>query len=1001
MYARIVVYAITICMCASCASVVPSRGETVVLVRDGKAAATIVVPGDAGGDEQKAGQMLSAYIKRLCGVALPVRDSSDGVVGVRLFVGPSDRSSPIDMSHPNHGLESASRECFAIRVRDGDVFFSGRTSAAVCYAVLSFIEDDLGVRWFAPGGLWEYLPQCDEGELTVNLKDRTVVPDTPLRKWVRHDFFDSWKQWDWRNRASTRSKRIRDRLGNQFQGVYPVESYGKTHPEYYPLVRGKRFVPPPGRLTRHMTFWPCSSNPEVATVAADFLRRWFDEDPENRRSFSLGMDDVTNICECENCRAMDQPGDFEKDQFSERNYTFVNSVAREVKKTHPNHYIGVLIYRQLRQPPVTVTRMEDNVYGFLTSNCATWWNPGTEEADKKLAQDWARRFKLPLGRYEYYGLGTFTPRFYPHTMDRQVKFDRQLGFASNHTEVCTFLPHTAPMIWAFAKLQWDASKDIDDLLGEFYAKMFGAAAPTMGEYYALLERAWNVPRPGRTRDFSNTAGQLAVSRNRNEQVLAISPKEIKAGLALLDRALEESDDPRVKKRIDIVRAALVFSQHGIETYLFNTELRTRPINSKAEVQQALADLRQYNSMAKERERFWSQSRQRDDILGETIRGLGDQMKYLIIDEFPQLDTYVSSLALAVLEWQREHDPDGLQQVQNELLNIPWTDTLDDAMSTVTLAQGGRNRLKNTGFERSAQNKNTKAAYEGVPDKWSLWIRNKPSHLNRSKVGIMPKVGRNDSRGFVYESGQGGVLMQSLRVKPGEVFLCTAWVRAVANEEAKAAGNRAADTARRANIHAIFHDAKGNVVAPDRRMYANSVFGDAIDGWQRLALSIKVPARVVSLTIMIGTHEIDAPGTSVIFDDVTLLRSKANKSQTSKPIKKADVKKPLKWNPQTVAAELNRYKPILDQFGIKDPLRWARADMESETDWAAAQSRWERRIAHWRFMLLDEEPADWARWLNLDHPALGEKAKQLKAGGKHARRKTTIWTQVITRAWAAT
>ena len=94
---------------------------------------------------------------------------------------------------------------------------------------------------------------------------------------------------------------------------------------------------------------------------------------------------------------------------------------------------------------------------------------------------------------------------------------------------------------------------------------------------------------------------------------------------------------------------------------------------------------------------------------------------------------------------------------------------------------------------------------------------------------------------------------------------------------------------------------------------------------------------------------------------------------------------LKWNPTTVAAELKRYEPVLAEFGIKDPLRWARARMKKETNWAGAQSGWERRIAHWRRTLLADGPADWKRWLNVDHPTLRDRRVQLMAGGETARR----------------
>ena len=100
---------------------------------------------------------------------------------------------------------------------------------------MSSIEHELGVRWFAPGELWEYLPPCIDGELTVQVEDRVVVPTTPLRMWRGHDDWDwrtrkggPWCRWDWRNRATSRTKPIRHRLGNQLQAAFPVEVYGGT-----------------------------------------------------------------------------------------------------------------------------------------------------------------------------------------------------------------------------------------------------------------------------------------------------------------------------------------------------------------------------------------------------------------------------------------------------------------------------------------------------------------------------------------------------------------------------------------------------------------------------------------------------------------------------------------------------------------------------------------------------------------------------------------------------
>ncbi|MDP6775649.1 MAG: heparinase II/III family protein, partial [Candidatus Latescibacteria bacterium] len=93
---------------------------------------------------------------------------------------------------------------------------------------------------------------------------------------------------------------------------------------------------------------------------------------------------------------------------------------------------------------------------------------------------------------------------------------------------------------------------------------------------------------------------------------------------------------------------------------------------------------------------------------------------------------------------------------------------------------------------------------------------------------------------------------------------------------------------------------------------------------------------------------------------------------------------MTWNAEKVEAELERYESVLGHFGIQDPLRWARARVAEETDWASSQPWWERRIAHWRMMLLDQEPDGWTQWLDLGHPALASCGERLQTGGQQAR-----------------
>ncbi len=861
---------LTICLAADAEIITSGPQHTVVLVEAGEPVATVVVPEDADSDLIRAAREIAASSEKLCGVPLPVRNDGAAVEGTAVYLGQCEPSLPADLPQIPGRLLSERREAFALRVRDGSIFLAGRTPASVRYAALAFVEQHMGIRWFAPGELWEHVPEGQQGELSVHVADTTVIPDRPLRILSGHRWYDSWSTWIWRNRASSESTPVRGDKSTRMHAAFPVDEYGDTHPEYYPLIDGERYIPEPGELDRHERFWPCTSNPEVVQVMANYIRQWFAERPQTL-SFSMALDDVTKVCECDDCRALDPPGAFDRREFSDRYYSFVNAVAREISRTHPDRYLGVLIYRQFRQPPRTVPRIESNVYGFITQNCATWWDPEAEAADRKLTREWAERLEQPLVRYEYYGLGTFTPRFYPHSLDRQMKFDTRMGFEGQYTEMYTFLPHTAPMIWAFSKLMWDSSLEIDALLDEFYECMFGEASETMAEYYSLLERAWNAPRPGRE------SAMLAVNRNVAQQCLAISPEQIWQGLRLLDRAEEQAGDPRVVERIEIVRAALRYSQLGIESYLLNDRIRSRRVTDRGDAAATLADLAQYGELVRKREAFWSEAHRRDDLLGETLRGLGDRQHYLMTDTFGQIDSTVTGPAMDVVDWYRSNAPADLPRVREALAEMSLPSSVATAVSAYIRARDSENLLQNADLRATEEGPADGLAQadwsaEGAPDHWSVWLRPRPSERNLSRTWVAPSAGQDGSAGAIFEGGQGGSFIQTLPAQPGQKFLVTVWVRGEAGPDARRAGLTDADAAVQSCLLVRFRDAEGLIPPPDKREVQSQVSGVPVEGWQRLALYVEAPENAEAICVMLSvtpSEDALADGLRIIFDNPTL------------------------------------------------------------------------------------------------------------------------------------
>ena len=185
---------------------------------------------------QQAATDLQHYLQKICGVELPLKTDGKDVPGITLNIGKTATAQ--DNDFPAADLNP---ETYAIHQRGDDVYFEGNYPSPTAFAVYSFLQDQLGVRWFAPGEDWEYVPQNqDKSTFTVDVKDVVSVPGTSPRIWSGHQWTQDWKDWDLRNKAVQSEKVLRRNFQNNMYRIFPPSKYAKTHPEYYPLVNGKR-----------------------------------------------------------------------------------------------------------------------------------------------------------------------------------------------------------------------------------------------------------------------------------------------------------------------------------------------------------------------------------------------------------------------------------------------------------------------------------------------------------------------------------------------------------------------------------------------------------------------------------------------------------------------------------------------------------------------------------------------------------------------------------------
>ncbi len=818
-----------------------SQAGELKLAEDGKPMATIVTSTKKSERISKAAQDLQKYVEKICGVKLPIKTDGKQVAGTGLYIGACEGA-------PECTLEKAgaSWEGYVITAKDGNLYFTGLNPTPIAFGVYSFIEDDLDVRWFAPGDLWEKVPKAAKaGSLSVAVRSRTVIPHISPRIWSGHNWAPIWNDWNIRNKTPLSEVISKRNFQNKIHQIFPVEKYAKEHPEYYPLMmNGKRYIPPKGDR-----YWrPCESNPEVQKVVVDYINEYFDKYP-TQDSFSVGMDDISHLCCCPNCRAMDDaPDSFEHQRFSDRHYKFVNIIAKEVAKTHPDKYIGTLIYSIALQPPKQVPKMEPNVFGYITETSAAWWMPGQKQIDHDLTTEWRKRVEH-LFRYDYYGFASMTPRYYPHYVDEQMKFDHALGVEGMYIETYTFLPLTMPMIWQFAKLEWDTSLDTDKLLDEFMT-IYGPAKPQMARFWDLLEKSYRVDRPGR--------GKWEHRKIIN-QALATSPEDLDKAFVILDEAEQAAKgDEQVKARIAIHRDALKLAAYAVKPYAYNQQIQEIEVTSQADADKVFELVAKLEQSKAGRDEYVEDLKKRDDMLGLNVRGLYENKGYILLGSFSMLETEAMTGLFQALAWYGQNKPAELQTRLNSFDNPKLKNLVQGYLSLMTSGQPPKNLMSNGDFEiKDAEKEVSKEMIgwdkDGCPKGWNSWAR------DSVKVQVVPE-GRSGNAVKVSQSVAGGCLIQAVNVEEGGVYILTAYIKVVGPGKASLG---------------IRYRTKEGRWCDDHTGEVSTVIAPKSEGeWTRAVLLVEVPVGINAgqVTIMPGFGGMTDNG-AILMDDFVLYKVK--------------------------------------------------------------------------------------------------------------------------------
>lgn len=427
---------------------------------------------------QYAACELQHWIAEVSGVTIPIHDLDGGQKGARLIVG---YNNLVPELKPDAVNPEASDDSFTWCSAGGDIILWGGATRGTLYSVYSFLEEELGVRWYT--STVSVAPKAIK--YTFKALDHSESPS--IR--VRDDFyFDVLTNLDFSGKLRNNHMPLVGRDGEaiplsaeRFWGIHtfdmmvPPSVYMAEHPEYYSLRDGER--------EKGYTQL-CLSNPDVLKITIENMRKFMRENPDYR-IYSLTQNDNIHYCECHECQAI-------ADQYGGQSglmIWFVNQVADAIKDEFPDKYIGTFAYQYTRGVPENIAPRENVVVRLCSIECCLMHNYDECEQNKEFLEDmegWSAiaphlyiwdyttaftQYSLPVPNFK-----TLKPHIQDFVANNAIGIMEEGDYQTNcgeFNELKTYI---------LAKLMWNSKADVDVIIKDFTDGYYGPAGKYIREY---------------------------------------------------------------------------------------------------------------------------------------------------------------------------------------------------------------------------------------------------------------------------------------------------------------------------------------------------------------------------------------------------------------------------------------------------------------------------------------------------------------------------------------
>ncbi len=445
-----------------------SNSFSAELAKDGATGWKIVLPNEPTPVEKTAARELSEHLKLVTGANFPTIAEKDV---------PADGKSFVFIGRTSKAPKKAYKfDEILIKFDAGNLILAGHEKRGCLYAVYSFLQDVVGVRWWAAEDT--FVPK----KPTLTIADDLNISYAP--QMISREMYHRGAQPTVFSARMKGNGNLTPEYGgavriinfvHSFYKYLPPEKYFAAHPDWYSEIDGKR---------KHEQAQLCLTNEAMLQELIKNVLAALRSDP-NAKIIDVSQNDWYGFCTCPKCKAIDDA----EGSHSGTLVFMLNKVAEAVAKEFPDVLVESLAYQYTRKPPKAIKPRDNVLIRLCTIECS-YIQPLDGPQNREFAVDIEGWSKLAKYLFIWDYTTNYNDYLGPHPNLRVLA--PNVRYFIKHGAIGLFEEGEGDDFcelknWLLMRVMWDPNLDDAKLIDEFLRGYYGeAVAPFLKQYWDLL-----------------------------------------------------------------------------------------------------------------------------------------------------------------------------------------------------------------------------------------------------------------------------------------------------------------------------------------------------------------------------------------------------------------------------------------------------------------------------------------------------------------------------------